>query len=82
LNRFDVAAERFELFAGRFRQRFHRSITPGRNGTMAGYRRPDTYDRNPGGQKYTHDPANPYSRSVNSTNVVLEDRNGGWAGGW
>ncbi len=87
LNRLDQGSGRFDVI--HFKDTasdFINWIAPGRNGNLwlgtgNGLIR---YDPKTGSVKqFTHDPVDPHSRSVNSTNFVLEDRAGRiWVGGW
>ncbi len=87
LNHLDVASGHFRVVRfGDVASDFVSFIRPGRDGvlwlgTAGGLIR---YHPQTGAiRKFTHDPANPHSRSVNSTSIVLEDRAGKvWAGGW
>ncbi|MBS4096710.1 MAG: diguanylate cyclase [Sulfuricella sp.] len=88
LNRLDVAAGRFRVVHfGDSASDFINTIIPSRDGslwlgTAGGLIR---FEPKSGAviRKYSHDPSDPHSRSVNSTSVVLEDRAGqAWAGGW
>ncbi len=87
LNRLDPADNRFRAihFADPASDYVSR-ITPGRDGSLwlgtgGGLIR---YNPSSGSiNRFTHDPADPHSRSVNSTNVIMENRAGKLlVGGW
>jgi diguanylate cyclase (GGDEF)-like protein len=87
LNRFDPVSGRFTVVRfGDAASDFISAVSPGRGGllwlgTAGGLIRFDP--KTGASKKFTHDPADPHSRSVTTTSVVMESADGSvWVGSW